>query len=878
MSNSIFSQGKPPCTKTMEEDDDLMALLADSMETPVCFAANDGSLYWSDLKPNAISALMKTFPMAAEAVVDQGFWPVRVFTLGGDRRIRYLCALPVTAGDPPPSSLPSSSPIPEDAWHPMRHEAMSEMGMDYVSNFVKLRAEAMVDNMSWFAELDTLARKQLLRDGVTPVWHNAIITEYVRLCMARKLASMDVLDVSLLTTAKQTVYARHKFFKMKLPSLDSMGVVDYDGHYSLKDRSPATPEQLFRRKNSDASPSPSPSPEAGKLSESKTQVSPKARKLSESKTDEHEASHKARKLSESEAEAESKAKAKVSPSPSPPSSRKISETSRKRPAAAPVSPDDSSSKKSKQSSIVRYFKGESVAQIRMAHVNDTVQSVLDAYKPWVENTVTALRYINECCYLHIETPVLVKVPSNKELAANESQPFKSAIDLLENYVADTQMSMVYACGIPRNKKRLVVFVNEEPFTPEGSEEVISKRSYVLATPETLDSLIERADSKDVTVCYHEVFFMNRVYTRIIFDIDAPWPGTLDCDADLYKRMANTLQALCYVVWSNTVGVKIQMKPLQMAVFRRPAKNKWSLRIVIKLPFNCSMRNIDVVNSFVSSIVREAEAAKLPYLALVSHPTKKDLFAHFDDCCNSDATVVDDVVGGGGGVKPKQELLVHKPSKAPRWFSKTTGQYVVEEKTGWHHAKVTSSIDVNVYGSHKSVRLPYCGKLDGSKFIRVWSSTRDPSDWKLSRCLMSAPFTHNEIILLPELKETLPFATTETTLLKTKNIKWTWGVPGAAALTKDRVSACKAAAEQHYNQKFTECPKENFTTLVSNKPVFDCDLCGRAHKNKQKIYFMVFPHVWYLKCFHTTEVLYATLDPQTGALGWKERTAVCQYGE
>ncbi|ABC55199.1 helicase-primase primase subunit [Cyprinid herpesvirus 3] len=814
MSNSTFSRGRQPCidlTSSSSADDLMMVMEADAMECPVCFVADDRSTHWTKLDASAVAALMKAFPKSSEIM--RGYWPLRMFTVSGDRLIRFIGTVPLSFG----CAVPESVSIPyserhryEDAWQPERYQAMTDMGPHVVSQFVKLRAECVLNDMSWFADLDSKARNRLLEQQVTPVWHSAILMEYVRLSTVSSDAmAQEDLDEAKLDKARINVWSRHKYHKMKLPALPEFHIERYEGNYRLTDKSPATPDGLFRRAPSSSLPYPR---------------SPRQ------------------------------------PQTSPPRQPHQPQSSRKR--TLPV--EDDAAKRAKQKSIASYFGGgakgptaaasvSTVAQIKAGNINQSVEAAIAAFEPWLENTVSAINHVNECCYLHTEAQILFTVPSNHEMEKIPKQPFKTGIEMLESYVSDTQMSMVYACGVPRNRKRLAVIVNENLKD--------SHRRYVLMTPEILDSLVRKSEERGTVVSFHEVFFMNRIFTRLNFDIDAPWPGDFDCDAALYKKLAATMQALCYVVWSNTIGAKIQLRPLQMAVFRRPAKNKWSLRVLLKLPFNCAMRGIDVVASLVESMVREAVAKRLPYLTLTQHEKNKDLFAHHEN-------------------DEGHSLLMHKPTRSPRWFSKSTGQYV-EDSTPWTGGKVVSSIDVAVYGSHKSVRLPYCGKADGSRFLPVWTSpgTRAEVHWKPSRCLMSAPYTHNELTLLPELDHTLPFAVSESTMLQhSSKMKWTWGVPGAAALTKDRVASCLAAAEQHYKQKFTEKPRENFSMLISNKAVFHCELCGREHKNKQKICFLVFSHAWFLKCFHTTEVLYAALEPQTGALRWKERTAVCLYGE
>ncbi|AFJ20346.1 putative helicase-primase primase subunit [Cyprinid herpesvirus 1] len=822
MSSLSFSQGRQPCTSAEDYDDMLLMEGADAAENPVCFLASDFSTHWTELAPSAVAALSRAFPNAAAAC--ESNLVLRVFGFTGKRVPRVVATLPWAYLERPPSifdkkelKIQSEEEV-LDLWPPERYQAMTDMGPPAVSNFVKLRAEAVEHDMSWFASVDRDARKALLAPGmrVAPVWHNAIMLEYVRSATgAAEHMQPHALDSDRLSRAKDAVYGRHKYYTMNIPVTD---VEDYEGFYTTSDKSPATPDACAAGTNT---------------SPSSSTISPRKRPATDSNDD------------------ASTAKQSSITSYFDSGTRVL--------RTGDANKDDPTTR-AKQRSIASYFGGDTRTQIKAAATNQSLQNVVSVFDSWVDEAHSAIQSVNQECY--DTTPghlVLHLVPSNSELKAKAEQNpeaqdlFTSGIDLLDSYVEGNKLMKVYAAGIPR-KKRLVVFIKESP--EDG------KRTYVLSTPDGMDRLLRRATDIKSVVCWHEVFFSNRIFTRINFDIDAPWPGEFECDQDTYRKVSLTLQTLCYVVWSNTVGTKIQFRPLQLAIFRRPAKNKWSLRVILKLPFNCVIRNIETLASFVASIIREAQSRKLPLLTVVKHNENPDLCAHYElDTDN-------------------KMLLIQKASKFPKWFSKSTGQYVAEP-VGWTGGSVVSTIDDNVYRAHKSVRLPWCGKVDGSKFLPVWTSpgTNAAQHWCLSKCLMSAPFTQDELVLLPELDRSIPFAASESSLMQGGVKRMQWGVPGAETLSKDRVSACHAAAERHYQMKFTEKVRDNFSLLISNKAVFNCDLCKRDHRNKQKVCFVVMPHVWFLKCFHDNmRVLYANLNPETGGLTWKEHTAVCQYGE
>lgn len=489
------------------------------------------------------------------------------------------------------------------------------------------------------------------------------------------------------------------------------------------------------------------------------------------------------------------------------------------------------------------------------------ESKLWVYDKDMNDVFSYFQNVNNMCYAQgSATDRLYRVPSNSMIRGISETTFESGVDLLDAYVNRTQAMMLRKHNVP-NVPNMVVFMSH---TLNADNQDIYQ--YVLSDLATMERFHKRALEKNKVLCWHEVFFTEKTYTRLCLDVDCPlmkdwnWDGV--SKNELFSLLASTLNCVLFVVWSNTLNIRLNRQLIDTGIFERENNNsKWSLRIVLKFPFNCVVHSIKSIRSLVVKMVAECIGNKIPYLCYVKHPTEPHIVSHLE--CDTSTG-----------------LLRHKPSTKPKWFEEKTGSPVVTMNTGWTEAVWCSSIDTNVYFNHKSIRMPWCGKLDKSVFKLVWCNTIENQErnWSIGRCLMGTPYTHYELSMIPQLGKSMHFASEEKSLFNPLSTMWKFQTSGV--LPPERIDCYKRCAEREFGCTFSVKRQSDpvallLSTLVS-KP---CKVCERQHSTKRRICLILTPTTCFLKCFSDQmRRLYMEIDPVTQRVTWKERTAVCRYGD
>ncbi|ADA57784.1 helicase-primase primase subunit [Anguillid herpesvirus 1] len=550
----------------------------------------------------------------------------------------------------------------------------------------------------------------------------------------------------------------------------------------------------------------------------------------------------------------------------------------------------------RQTRVEDYFKAarENERAAKRTQVDRELAEVKWVYDQDVATIYSHLELLNRKCYNVMAQNVYFAVPPSKAFGDDVS-----AITVIDDYVTNTGLARLRAHGFPVNTKGLPVIMNDG----QG-------HSYHIASVDLLEQAVQETHKSAVpkTVCWNEVCFGTRVFTRVVVDLDLPCPTRdphqthcYNFDSEdgrdgrgrdtqqprivFYSKLARTVETVFWSVWSETLTTALSPKPLQIAIFQRPCEYKMSMRIVVKLPFNFAMEGSDTLKQFMSRVSEFVVRHRIPFLSYARHPDppkpdqigarREQLYSLFADDPRSSS------------------VLVESATASPVWFTKHRGGNEGNEgneeptataaptKVPWHKVLVESAVDVNVYHHHMSVRLPWCGKSDKTKFEPVYihnapQTKQEWSKWSVTRCLMSCPYFADEITVIPSLGKEMFFV--ELDGAQTKHPGFESADWSSAELKEERIEEYKTAAELTLGEKFkVKRQNSGLAIIYSTRQRHQCDVCARDHRKKFALRFSLTARFCFKKCFHD-QMTRELMALEGGRLISKKHTTVSQYGD
>lgn len=375
------------------------------------------------------------------------------------------------------------------------------------------------------------------------------------------------------------------------------------------------------------------------------------------------------------------------------------------------------------------------------------------------------------------------------------------------------------------------------------ETTVASRVYKTVRYSELDKQLEDCVTKcGRSPAWHEVFFHDTAITRIIIDFDMPTAAEQKpFDRANCETLAQRIWLTMFAVLNKSLLRPGRLVQADMAMFRRLARHKLSLRIITVLPVTFAMASIKSVQTVMGQVVRLLKKARCEQTCYLR------------------------------GRKEKAQYVREMGSNSV-WFDKKTGR---PSCGAGIEPDLECAVDMNVYAHHKTVRLPYCSKSDdGSAFQPLWTNKGRKSvtfiaHWPLSRCLMGAPYHMGELKQVPGAGMDTPFlsdlCSDAAASLQSDETKSLYQANLLEDVGQERVNKAKEIMAAYY--KCTGITLSytatgiRLTTSRKNKTV--CNVCCRIHSEPtQKSWFLT-KYSCHMRCFHTQGKVMSVVMSRTG---------------
>ncbi|AXF48545.1 ORF87-like protein [Bufonid herpesvirus 1] len=283
--------------------------------------------------------------------------------------------------------------------------------------------------------------------------------------------------------------------------------------------------------------------------------------------------------------------------------------------------------------------------------------------------------------------------------------------------------------------------------------------YIIADHRSMDLVWQTG----VGLCWNEIFIRDRIVTQLILDVDLK-SKNVGHSAKIEEKainddIVNTAGRIPVMVLKVLTGHSYSSNDCGcVAVYRRAAENKLSLRVLWKLPLQLCRWDGAGIKPLVTLVKTITKAVNLRFFTQTkllvtsdsgkwtwyTDPVTGNWFCATPDC-PAKATDVSFLVS-----TPDNKVVLGVPP------NQMLAAYLIKASKSKEGAGVESGVDTMPYGHNKSLRMPLCAKTDGSLFEYLgvcedtccFAEERHIYQGPVSNVLAGWVVTHNRSFLYP----------------------------------------------------------------------------------------------------------------------------------